>query len=205
MPDLARMLESDASPTAVISDAGSTKGRLVKEMRGIFGSRYIGSHPMAGSEKSGIEAATAELFDGATCVVTPVGDEDPANISRLERLWSSLGCKLLTLSPETHDALVARASHLPHAIAAALVTSLIENCHEAFDVTGSGFADTTRIAAGPAAMWAGIFANNQDQVVAAIDEMSSELSKLRSMVAATKTDQLEAYLQEASSKRLQLS
>lgn len=159
----------------LISDVGSTKANICHELeqRGV---RFIGAHPIAGSEKSGPEFGDADLFQDRLTVLTPTDSSRSEDIERLQRLWEALGTKVLQLAPEQHDAILAKTSHLPHAVAASLA-SLITEADIPF--CGTGFADTTRIASGPTAVWTDIFLENRLQLLAFLEVFGDRLATLK--------------------------
>ena len=169
----------------VITDAGSVKGPVLAELRPIFRDRghFIGSHPMAGSEHTGLAAARANLFDGATCIVTPDADSDAAALAMVFAFWQSLGCRVAELPAAEHDECVALVSHLPHLLAATLVNAVAGKNEHAFRVVGPGFRDTTRVAAGPPGMWREILRENSAAVLPAIDAMIAKLADFRHTLA----------------------
>ena len=126
MGDLAATFAPFVESCAVVTDAGSVKLPVVEQLAPILGGRFVGAHPMAGSERSGIEAAREGLFEGAPCIVTPDSDCDPKMVARVSEFWSSLGCRITRMTPPEHDRLVARISHLPHALAFALVNLVLD-------------------------------------------------------------------------------
>src|SRR5687767_5629913 len=146
-PDLLRAIAADLEPGALVTDVGSTKRSVVESAEQILptGVRFVGSHPMAGSEKRGVEFARADLFQGARCITTPTPRTHPDALEQAEAFWRMLGMQITRLSPAEHDRLVCDISHLPHAVAAALVSMQDE---EALALAGRGFMDTTRVAGG---------------------------------------------------------
>ena len=167
-----------ALPTgACVTDVGSTKGEVVRLAERLLTRRirFVGSHPMAGSEKTGVEYARADLFDEALCLVTPTRRTSPATTAFMCGFWRLIGGRTMIVSPSRHDLLLARVSHLPHAVAAALVQ--LAMAQGAIDVAGPGFADTTRIAGGDAAMWTDIFRSNRPAVIKAVDLLMAELQR----------------------------
>ena len=178
---IAPMIRSDC----VITDVGSVKGPVLAELRPIFRGRgrFVGSHPMAGSEHTGLAAARANLFDGTACIVTPEPDTDAAALAVVCAFWESIGCRVAELPAAEHDECVALVSHLPHLLAAALVNTVAEKNEHAFRVVGPGFRDTTRVAAGPPAMWREILRENSAAVLPAIDALIAKLSDFRQTLA----------------------
>lgn len=186
MPALAAQLAPALSASALVVDVGSVKASVVAVLAPIFAgrARFVGCHPMAGSEQSGFAAARADLFDGSVCILTPEAATSPETVADAAAFWQSVGCTARTLAPAEHDEFVAAISHLPHLLAAALVQSVAERDERAFDFAGPGFRDTTRIASGPPEMWTGILAQNRTAVRAALDGLIEKLRALSTLLAA---------------------
>ncbi|HTA31199.1 MAG TPA: prephenate dehydrogenase/arogenate dehydrogenase family protein, partial [Candidatus Cybelea sp.] len=152
---------------AIVTDVGSVKGTVVRELEPLArqaGAEFVGSHPMAGSEKTGVASARADLFENAICLVTPGRSSAAKSVASVEEFWQSVGGCPLRMSPEAHDDLVSRSSHLPHVVAAELANYVLSPVHpkEQAQVCANGFRDTTRIAAGSPEMWRDIaLANRQ--------------------------------------------
>lgn len=195
-----RLLAEICSDGVLITDAGSVKAAICDEIqRNEKASRvFIGSHPIAGGEQGGFEHAEANLFEGKVCVVSDVDAADTgemAKLNRISRFWQLLGCRIIRMSAAEHDRVLALTSHLPHVMAAATTIAVgAEN----FSLTGSGFRDTTRIAAGSASLWTAILADNRKNVIAAINRAESVLQEFR--VALQKKDdlQVESLLEAAA-------
>lgn len=201
MPGLAREIAPCLPAHAVVTDAGSVKGGVVAALGEIFGGRFVGSHPMAGSEKAGIEAARADLFDGATCILTPTSTTNPDALAAVRALWTSVGGRLVEMSAGAHDLSVGRVSHLPHAIAAVLVNAVARGGVGAEALAGGGYRDTTRIAAGPAAMWSEIFLENKAGLLAALADFSATLEDLQTILLSNDAPALETFLSRAKNVR----
>lgn len=201
MPALARDIAPHLSARAVVTDAGSVKGGVVEDLEEILGGRFVGSHPMAGSEKAGIEAARADLFEGATCIVTPTPKTDPAALATIRDLWASVGARLVEMPPEAHDLAVGRVSHLPHAIAAILVNAIAGGGSGAESLAGGGYRDSTRIAAGPPAMWSEIFLENKAGLLTALEDFSATLDDLKTILLSNDAPALETFLSRAKNVR----
>src|SRR5262245_3905949 len=161
-------------PGTLLTDAGSTKAAIVDALDGRLpvGVAFVGSHPLAGSEKNGAEHARADLFEGRLVVVTPSPQSDPGAVERTCAFWQALGALTRRMTPEEHDRALAMTSHLPHLVAAALAGMLPP---ELVDLTSTGFRDTTRIAAGDPALWTGIFHQNRVAVLDALDNLTDRL------------------------------
>ncbi len=169
--DLLDQIVPALAPGTIVTDVGSTKRSLVAHAaRTMAGSpaKFVGSHPMAGSEKRGVQFAQADLFVGATCVLTPDDSTDGDALSGAETFWTDLGMRTVRMSPAEHDRRVADISHLPHALAAALV-AMQEG--ESLAFAGKGFADATRIAAGDGGLWRDIFLDNRDNLRASLTRL----------------------------------
>jgi prephenate dehydrogenase len=204
MPELARQILPALQPSAIVTDVGSVKGCVVKQMESILNgrARWVGSHPMAGSEQAGFAAARADLFEKSVAIVTPTPVSDAAAVETVKEFWSLLGCRLITLEPGLHDQLVAQISHLPHLTAAALVQAASQ---ESLALIGNGFRDTTRVAAGPPAMWTDILISNRCALEAALGRLISTLEQAREQLQKGDEKGLHELLSQANHVRSQLS
>lgn len=210
-PELLRILAQAAPTGALITDVGSTKVQIMQWARDILGSgqtahgrTFIGSHPMAGSEKHGPAAARADLYENALCLLTPPLDSTPTTdpaVARLTVFWQALGMRTLSLDAATHDQWVALVSHLPHAVAGCLMTAAGQRA-EVLVAAAGGFVDSTRIAAGDPQMWTDIFLTNQAAVLAALDTFSGELAEFRRAIAQGDEKAIRAHLEQAQKERL---
>ena len=162
------------SPGAVLTDAGSTKATIIHAVEGKLpaGVTFVGSHPLAGSEKRGPEAADVNLFQDRWTVLTPTETTDSAALGRVAAFWHGLGSRTRIMSPEDHDRALALTSHLPHLVASALAGLLPNEWRE---LTASGFRDTTRTAAGDPALWSAIFDHNRPALLAALSRLEDRL------------------------------
>ena len=168
---------------ALVTDVGSTKASVVRAADALLGNRFVGAHPMAGSERSGPEAARAALFRGRVVLVTPTKATDPRRREQVTAMWETAGARVWAVDPTKHDALVARVSHLPHAAAYALVNAVARRgVADLAGLAAGGFIDSTRIAATPPAIWVDIFRDNREHVLPLIDELVAELGALRKAI-----------------------
>jgi prephenate dehydrogenase len=170
---------------AVLTDVGSTKGFIVETAEGLARNRplaFVGSHPMAGSEQSGYRVARPDLFRGATVVLTPTERTDSHAVKRVGGFWESLGGRLVTLDPQTHDRATAAISHLPHLGADALVDAVVRMDPRFFEIAGRGFKDTTRIAASDPQMWREIFQENRAGLAEALAAFRAALDELERLI-----------------------
>ena len=188
------------SDGAIVTDVGSTKSLVVRIAEGVLGrgGPFVGSHPMAGGERKGVEFARADLFEGATCILTPTRNTPPAVAGKVERFWRHLGGVTVRMTPAAHDRAVARVSHLPHALAAIIVA--VQGAGH-LDLAGTGFLDTTRIASGDPGMWREILLTNRKAVLAAIDAADEHLMRLRDVLEAGDGGEIERYLKRAKDRR----
>ena len=196
---LLAMAES-LSPKAAVTDVGSTKSIVVRLAEDVLGrgGAFVGSHPMAGGERRGVEFARADLFVGAACIVTPTRHTPDKHLRRVEGLWRALGGLTTRMSPAQHDRAVAQVSHLPHVLAALIVTGQrTGDLH----LAGKGFLDTTRIASGEPAMWREILLTNRKAVLAAIDATDEHLAHLRDLLELGDATGIERFLTRAKQRR----
>ncbi len=190
----------------VVTDVGSVKYSIVTELSHLLAgkARFVGSHPMAGSEQSGIEFARRDLFENAVCIVTPRDDTDKAAVQLVHDFWKSLGCSLRTLAPQEHDEIAARISHMPHLVAATVVNVVCNDGAHPLNFTGPGFKDFTRIASGPADMWTEICMENRQEITRALDHLIEELAKTRAALENADGIELRAMLKRAKHFRDEL-
>jgi prephenate dehydrogenase len=201
MIPLAEKIAPLVSADTLVTDVGSVKLPVVESLGRIFRgrARFIGSHPMAGSEQAGIDAARADLFENAACIVTPGENSTPADIAEALNFWALLGCRASTLAPAVHDEAVALVSHLPHLLAATLVNLVCEQNADSLNFCGNGFRDTTRVASGAPEMWTEIFKGNRAQVKKSVGAM---IEKLREVVEILEDDaKMNRFLADAKNQR----
>ncbi len=192
---------ADAVPHgSIITDLGSTKVMphrwAEKQLPETV--HYVGSHPIAGSEQRGVEFARDDLFDQALCILTTAPNTNRQALHTLKRFWSDLGCRVKLMTPTEHDRIFANVSHLPHVTAAALTNA---NRLEELKLAGKGFIDTSRIASGPANIWADVLLTNAGNINRGIDRMIIELSKLKEAITNQDRKQIENLLESARNKR----
>jgi 3-phosphoshikimate 1-carboxyvinyltransferase len=186
--EILQQAKASLSPAAIVTDVGSVKGSVAEDVRCVFGcdqSSFVLGHPIAGSEKSGIEAADAALFKNHKVILTPLDSTDPDAVSVVSGLWQSVGAKVEIMSVEHHDEVLAATSHLPHLLAYSLVDTLAHKHEnkEIFNYAAGGFRDFTRIAASSPKMWNDIFMANKRAVLDALDLFTHDLSQLKQAVA----------------------
>ena len=196
-----------AETTGVVTDVGSVKSSIVAALADDAGARFVGGHPMAGSEQLGVDGASPTLFEGAVWVLTPTAHTDPAHYATTAAVVRLLGAEVVALEPARHDALVAIVSHVPHLTAAALMGIAEERASEhaaLLRLAAGGFRDMTRIAAGTPSIWPDICSENHVAIVEVIDQLTAELGRLRAMVDTADHHGLLASLERAQAARRNL-
>lgn len=189
-----------SNPGTVITDAGSVKGEICWKLSD-YASRavsFVGSHPLAGSEKNGFEHAMQDLFEDRICFITPDSAAKPRDVGRVEEFWRLLGMRIHTLTPADHDRLMSVTSHTPHLIAAATALLLEENDRP---FTGTGFQDTTRIAAGDPALWRAILFQNRQEVSRTLKRFTEIISVFSQAIEDGDGLTLEQLLEQAKNNR----
>jgi prephenate dehydrogenase len=199
--ELAALADQSLASHALITDVGSTKAKIVRELESLSPSaskKFVAAHPIAGSEKTGVENAKATLLDNKVVILTP-SDRTPAErITQANEFWLQTGCRLVSMTPAMHDKRLAAVSHVPHLVSS-LLAGLLEE--ESLPLIGSGWKDMTRVASGDPAMWAAICQHNRDAILSQIDRLSDEVSKLRETLAADDSAALTQWLQDAKAQK----
>jgi prephenate dehydrogenase len=204
------VIEALDAGAALVTDVGSVKAPVVAAVeaaRPDAAARYVGGHPMAGSEQEGLAGASADLFVGATWVLTPTAGTDPEVFAELRSWVSDLGAEAIAVAPELHDAMVAVVSHVPQLAASTLMNVANQGTEEhavLVRLAAGGFRDMTRIASSHPAIWPDICLANRDAIVGALDAYLVELTRVRSIVAAGDRDALLTLLADARSARRNL-
>jgi len=207
MPELAQSIRDRLSDGCIVTDVGSTKGFLVRELGQVFTdcpAVFVGSHPMAGSEKTGVDAARADLYDGARVIVTRESEESSDAAERVAAFWKALGAEVSVMTPQEHDTIIARTSHLPHMVAAALVAAIDRDEQDVGPFCGPGFRCTTRVAEGSEHVWHDIVKTNLDAIRAEIDAFCGALEGLRDLLEGEDLEKVRSYLAECRAKRTRL-
>lgn len=190
----------------IITDGGSVKGPVIEAARqhlGVHYARFVPGHPIAGKERSGVEAADAALYQRHRIILTPTDATDPAATAKVRQLWTAVGAEVLDMRPAEHDRVLAETSHLPHLLAFALVDTLSRqgDSTDIFRYAAGGFRDFTRIASSDPVMWHDIFIENRDAVLAAADEFAAGLARFRAAVANGDSEALLGTMTRANTAR----
>ncbi len=201
------------TPGSIVSDVGSVKGTLVERSEAAMpaGVHFVGVHPIAGKEKTGVAAGSDQLFKGARCIVTPTERTDATALARVTQLWEETGSVMLTMDPHLHDQILGAVSHLPHVAAFALMNALStlrDQTLPALDLaahSGGGLRDTTRIAASSPEMWRDIFLWNRENVVAYIDRYMRALEEVKQLIQVGDAAGIEKTLERAKGEREKLA
>lgn len=215
IPELARSCKGGFMRGAVATDVGSTKAVVTREMLKILEDTdvsFVGSHPMAGSERAGIHAARADLYEGATVAVTTAASGDgqvgPGKrvtteaLQRIRSFWRDLGARVVDMPAEAHDRIVARTSHLPHMVASILVATVFrDKAADLQSMLGRGFLDTTRVAAGDEGLWHDILKSNRDALDGELVELEKTLRAVRQMLKREDFEGMRLFLGRARKQR----
>jgi prephenate dehydrogenase len=204
IPEIVDAVLAAAPPGCVVTDVGSTKRAVVAAHDD---PRFVGGHPLAGAESSGVEHAHADLFDGATWYLTPTTTTSGVLYERLHRLLRRIGARPAAIDPETHDAILATVSHLPHVLANVLVSGAAEALaagEERLPATGPSFRDATRVAGAPSAIWTDIYLSNADALAGEIDSAIAALGGVRNALCSADADWITAWNDSAAADRRRL-
>ncbi len=200
MGRLARQIYPLLDKDAVVTDVGSVKTAVMSELVPLFNDRFVGGHPMAGSEQSGLKAAREDLFEDAVCILTPLDSPHPC-LQMIRNLWAAVGSRTVEMTPEAHDAAVSLISHLPHAVAAALVNVVCSQNLSLQKLSGGGYRDTTRIAQGTPELWVDIFLENREPILKALSEYMDQLKAVSHFLRLADSNALRSFFEEAKEFR----
>lgn len=210
MEGIFRSIAEALPATAVLTDAGSTKASVVEAARAAFQlpngglpSNFVPGHPIAGTEKSGVEASFAELYEGRRVILTPTENSAPEAVARVRAMWQHAGAKVVETTAHHHDDILAATSHLPHLLAFSLVDTLarLGDTQEIFEFAAGGFRDFTRIASSDPQMWHDICVHNESALLKVLERFEADLGKLRQAIADNDGDYLLQVFTRAKSAR----
>ena len=205
-PFILQAIKPHLNPNTVITDAGSTKNDVLSYAQAVLGAQntqFIGGHPIAGAEKSGVTAAFADLYIDKNVVLTPTNNTSAHAIATAKALWKTCGANVSEMTAESHDGIFAAVSHLPHLLAFALVDEIAArpNATQLFSFAASGFRDFTRIAGSHPEMWRDISLANKDALLNEITAFETELTQIKNLLENDNSDGLQALFERASSAR----
>ena len=201
--DIAEKVRDSLKKNAIVTDVGSVKGKLVPDMEAIMpeGVFFIGGHPIAGSDRSGIEASAAEIFHGAKCIITPTQHTDKNALQNVMDLWETFGSIIKIIDPDEHDRIYAAVSHLPHLIAYEIVNTVADIDSSYLKFSGQGFKDTTRIASSHPELWRDICILNKDNLLAYVEIFKNNLDRVSQYLRANDYESLEKDFKKARTLR----
>jgi prephenate dehydrogenase len=201
--DITKKIRPALKKGVLITDVGSVKGSLVYDMEALMpdDASFIGCHPIAGSNRSGIETAAAGIFTGAKCIITPTEKTSRDALDSLIHIWKTFGCTVELVNPDEHDRIYALVSHLPHLIAYAIVNSVADVDSLYLKFSGQGFLDTTRIASSSSELWRDICILNKDNLLKSIDIFKSNLERLSQYLRVSDFESLEREFEKARTLR----
>ncbi len=195
----------------IITDAGSVKGPLVEEIDALVPNtvHYVGAHPIAGGEQSGLEAAHADLLTGAKCIITPTANTQAEALQRVTEFWDEVGMQTLTMDAHEHDTVFGALSHLPHVVAYALMNTVAnvktESYGDILSMSGGGLKDITRIASSDPVMWRDICLQNKVPVVTLINKFQSALENIKTLIEQDQAEALQETFANANVHRGKLA
>ena len=200
---LAEKISGALKRNAIVTDVGSVKGKLVRDMEKSMprGVSFVGGHPIAGSDRSGIDAAAAEIFRGAKCIIPPTRDTDKGALEKVTDIWKTFGSVIRSLNPDEHDRIYAAVSHLPHLVAYEIVNTVSDMSESYLAFCGQGFLDTTRIASGRPELWRDICILNKDNLLESIEILKKNLDRVSQYLRTYDLDSLERDFKRARTLR----
>lgn len=198
------------TPRMLIMDVGSTKRDVVDAARRVLRDHlgaFVGAHPIAGKEVSGVEHADASLYAGKQVILTPIEHTSAHQLKQAEAVWSAIGCKVQKMSPESHDAAFAAVSHLPHLIAFALMNTICDQPEgqTILNLAGPGFRDFSRIAASDPKIWRDILISNREELLTQTENFLKQLKAMEHLISTTNSESLEKLIRQASQARVDWS
>lgn len=205
IPSLIEECIEDLDKKCVLTDVGSTKSTVVKDVSRLLTGRglsFVGSHPMAGSDETGIDNAKADLYRNAVVILTPEAATNEVALQKITSMWELVGAEIEVMIPDAHDAIIAKTSHLPHVIASLLVKAVLEaDSRGTAKFCGSGFRDTTRIASGSEILWHDILMTNSVAIMDELAAFSEHLDKIRKMIAESDFEGIRTFFADTRKLR----
>ena len=201
--DLLIKIKGALKKNAIVSDAGSVKGRLVRDMEALIpeGVHFVGAHPIAGSDRSGIDSAGADLFKGAKCIITPTEKTGEEALAKITALWQTFGSVIKIMNPDEHDRIYAVVSHLPHLIAYEIMNTVADMDASYLAFSGQGFKDTTRIASSAPELWRDICLLNKDFILESIELFKRNLDRASQYLRDSDAESIERDFRKARTLR----
>ncbi|MGC8937575.1 MAG: prephenate dehydrogenase [Thermodesulfovibrio sp.] len=200
--EMATYLKKDT----VVTDVGSVKEEVVNKLERLMpkGVYFVGTHPIAGSDRTGFEYAKAQLFEGSKVIITPTKNTNRSALERVAKLWTKTGAQVEFMTPSEHDRIYALVSHLPHLVSFCLVNTVAEMDKNFIKYAGSGFKDTTRIAKSSPELWADIFAMNDKNVLQCLEIFAKKLEEVKQMLYRKEFEGVKKFIEESKKLRQEL-
>ena len=206
--DTAKSVSEIASDKTIITDVGSVKESVVKQVESDLPGHlhFVGGHPIAGTENSGVQSAELELFKGRRCILTPTDQTDPEAKQKVAKMWEIVGSKVFEIDPNTHDHIFGIVSHLPHIVAYSLINSVVDadDSDKLLEFAGGGLKDYTRVSASSPEMWVEIFKANKNQLLSSINVFKNSLEKIESAIENEDFEKLKIELEKAAKTKRSL-
>ena len=204
--DILPQVATHLKKNTIVTDAGSVKGTVARGATRAVGqgiSQFVPGHPIAGAEKTGVEASREDVFQGQKVILTPLSSTASHAVDRVRKIWEVTGASVSLMDPDQHDKLLALTSHLPHALAFCLVNTLAEqpNADQCYALAASGFYDITRIASSDPVMWRDIFLENKYSVLSRLTEYSENIGHLIQLIETEDADGLTAEFRKSNETR----
>jgi prephenate dehydrogenase len=201
--DIAKKIRGSLNRGAIVTDVGSVKGKLVRDMEALMPENiyFVGGHPIAGSNHSGIDAAAADIFNGAKCIITPTEKTDKNALETITAVWKTFGSIVKLINPDEHDRIYASVSHLPHLIAYLIVNTVADIDSSYLNFSGQGFMDVTRIASSSPELWRDICILNKDNLLESIEIFKNNLDRVSQYLRALDSESLERDFKKARTLR----
>ena len=191
----------DLDASCIVTDVGSVKSEICKDAQNLFKkskSSFIGAHPMAGSEKAGMDHANENLFSSRTCIITPDDKADSEQLKKLTLFWEHLGMKSVLMNPQEHDAKLSQLSHLPHLVSSVLAHSLYDKIDEGPMHCGQGLRDSVRIAGASPELWARIIEQNKINILESVEKFEESFQTVRNLISQNDFNGLQEFLKQGS-------
>jgi prephenate dehydrogenase len=188
---------------AIVTDVGSVKSQIVKRLEPLMPKDvyFVGAHPIAGKECSGVTCASADLYQNARCIITPGPGTNKTALKKIINLWKNVGAKTMLMAPEEHDVIFSAVSHLPHVVAYALVNGILKVDENILHHGGKGLRDMTRIAKSPAGLWRDICSQNKKNILRSLKMFSSSISHITKLIERSDWHGLEKEFMKAREAR----
>jgi prephenate dehydrogenase len=201
--DIAKKIHNSLNRGAIVTDVGSVKGKLVNDLEVLMpdGVYFVGGHPIAGSDRSGIGTAEADIFNGAKCIITPTDKTDKNALEKVIALWNAFGSIVKQINPDEHDRIYASVSHLPHLIAYLIVNTVADIDSSYLKFSGQGFIDTTRIASSSPELWRDICILNKENLLESIEIFKKNIDRASQYLRAYDSESLERDFKKAQALR----